>query len=149
MWHNAGIFVPSELNDPPPYQWMHRHPPYAWQLLSSTPWWICPMPGEFLPLALPSHPHHCYLLRRPWWLFSGCANPHLQQHEPMLGELLLLGLPSHHLHCLVLMWHHRAVGDHRSACPWPKSVKDWGQCPSMMNISWCGVLHASSLFWVS
>jgi len=26
-WHNACIIVPSELNDLPPYQWMHKHSP--------------------------------------------------------------------------------------------------------------------------
>jgi len=29
MQHNACIVVPSELNDSPPYWWMHRRPPYA------------------------------------------------------------------------------------------------------------------------
>ena len=117
-------------------------------LRNPIPWQSYPTPGELLPLASPSH--HCHSpSMRPCQLVGGCANPHLWQCKPMLGELLPLGLPSHHLCCPVLMWHHRAIGDHRSTCPWPKSVKDWGQCPqwwTSVNVAYCAHHHRFEWF---
>jgi len=150
--HNACIVVPSELNDSPPYWWMHRCPPYAQQPLSFTPQWIHPMLEESLPLAPPGHPCHCPPSKWPCWLAGGCANPHHQQCKPTLGELLplvQLNYPHSHpvstQHCRFA----RRPWMHQSMSPTCEALRGWapgGEHQSMPHIAHTIVVLSDSAY---